>query len=215
MHHFFHRMRHCGEDIESALLIGRHRHGHGFGPFARGFAGGVGLGGEGFRTGRKLSSGDLQIVILAMLSDRPSHGYELIKAIEERSGGFYSPSPGVIYPALTYLEEVGYASVVSEGAKKQYSITKEGAAFLKDNRESADAILGQLERIGSKMGRVREIFSGFDDEGVAESKEVLIARRELKLAMRGKRHSTAAERRRIAEILKRAAAEIRGDDDKG
>ena len=171
------------------------------------------MGGDGFRTGRKLGSGDLQIVLLALLSDRPSHGYELIKAIEETiRRGFYSPSPGVIYPALTYLEEVGYASVAADGAKKQYSITREGAAFLKENRESADAILSQLEHIGSKMGRVREIFSGFDDEDVAESKEVLMARRELKMAMRGKRHVTAAERRRIAEILKRAAAEIRGDD---
>jgi DNA-binding PadR family transcriptional regulator len=211
MHHFFHRMRRCADDIETAWSIGRHRHGRSFGPSGHGFMGEGGLGGHGFRTGRKLNSGDLQIVLLALLADRPSHGYELIKAIEEHSGGFYSPSPGVIYPALTYLEEVGYASVVAEGAKKLYSITAEGRAYLGEHRESADAILAQLERIGTKMGRVREIFSGFEDE-FAESKEILAARRELKMALRERRHANAAERKRIAEILKSAASAIRDLD---
>ena len=68
--------------------------------------GGFGRGG-GYRTGRKLGAADLRLLILALLAERPSHGYELIKALEERSGGFYSPSPGMIYPALTYLEEIG------------------------------------------------------------------------------------------------------------
>jgi len=208
MHHFFHRVRRCADDIEAAWLMGRHRHGRGAGPFGHGFMGEGGLGGRGFGTGRKMSSGDLQIVLLALLADRPSHGYELIKALEEHSGGFYTPSPGVIYPALTYLEEVGYASVAADGAKKLYSITTEGRAYLDEHRESANAILDQLERIGSKMGRVREIFSGFEEE-FAESREILAARRELKMALRGRRHANAAERKRIAEILKSAAAAIR------
>ncbi|HEX4482108.1 MAG TPA: PadR family transcriptional regulator [Rudaea sp.] len=211
MHHFFHRMRHCADDIEAAWMIGRHRHGHGFGPSGHGFMGEGGLGRHGFRTGRKLGSSDLQIVLLALLADRPSHGYELIKALEEHSGGFYSPSPGVIYPALTYLEEVGYASVAAEGTKKLYSITTEGRAYLDEHRESADAILAQLERIGSKMGRVREIFSGFGDDEFAESKEILAARRELKMALRERKHANAAERKRIVDIIKRAAAAIRSE----
>src|SRR5271156_4201549 len=96
--------------------MGRQHGGHGFGHSGRGSHGGFGRGGGDFRTGRKFTAPDLQLIILAMLADKPSHGYELIKALEERSGGFYTPSPGVIYPALTYLEEIGYATFESEGA---------------------------------------------------------------------------------------------------
>src|ERR1700678_2522714 len=131
---------------------GRHHGGRGRGHFAAGFMGGLGRGGGGFRTGRKLGGPDLQLLVLALLEEKPSHGYELIKALEERSGGFYSPSPGMIYPALTWLEEVGYASVAAEGAKKLYSITAAGQEYLSDNQESADAMLSQLEHIGRKMG---------------------------------------------------------------
>ena len=60
-------------------------------------------------SGRKLSSNDLQLLLLALLAEKPAHGYELIRALEERSGGAYAPSPGMIYPALTYLEELGHA----------------------------------------------------------------------------------------------------------
>jgi DNA-binding PadR family transcriptional regulator len=87
-----------------------------------------GRGGGDLPSGRKLSSADLQLVILALLAERPAHGYELIKTVEERSGGFYSPSPGVIYPALTYLDEIGQASVQQEGSRKLYSITDAGQA---------------------------------------------------------------------------------------
>src|SRR6516164_10623890 len=132
------------------------RYGRRFGAFAGGFADAMGMGGRAFRAGRRLAAGDLQLVLLALLAERASHGYELIKALEERSGAFYSPSPGMIYPALTWLEEVGYASVTAEGAKKLYSITDAGRAYLKENREVTDAMLGQLEYLGRKMGRVRE-----------------------------------------------------------
>jgi DNA-binding PadR family transcriptional regulator len=209
MHHFFKRLHRCAEDFDEMRWAGRHRHG-GFGHFAAGFmGGGAGLGGQGFRTGRKLASGDLQLVLLSLLAEQPSHGYELIKALEQRSGGFYVPSPGMIYPALTWLEEVGYASVQADGAKKLYSITDEGRTYLKENREAADAMLHQLEFIGRKMGRVREIFSGFDDDG---SHDVHQARHELRRALREKRHASGKDASRIAAILKRAAAEILGND---
>jgi len=80
------------------------RHGH-FGR-KRGFLGGLseGFGGRGMRAGKMLGSGDLQLVILVLLSEKPRHGYEIIKAIEEHCSGIYAPSPGVVYPALTYLE---------------------------------------------------------------------------------------------------------------
>ncbi|GAC1452562.1 MAG: hypothetical protein PVSMB6_05080 [Steroidobacteraceae bacterium] len=171
----------------------------------------MGMGGRAFRAGRRLASGDLQLVLLALLSERPSHGYELIRALEERSGGFYSPSPGMIYPALTWLEEVGYASVAAEGAKKLYSITGTGREYLKENQEAADAMLGQIEHIGRKMGRVREIFGGADEDGAAgESAEIDAARRELKQALRDKRGAPAAEQARIAAIMQSAAEQIRG-----
>jgi DNA-binding PadR family transcriptional regulator len=164
------------------------------------------MGGLAFRAGRRLASGDLQLVLLALLADRPSHGYELIKVLEERSGGFYSPSPGMVYPALTWLEEVGYASVAAEGAKRLYSITASGRAYLTENQDAADAMLDQLEHIGRKMGRVREIFGGHDEED-----EIIgAARHELKQALRERRGAPAEERRRIAAILKEAAARIRG-----
>lgn len=185
-----------------------HRHfRHGFGPFAGGFAGAGGMGG-GFRTGRKLGASDLQLVILALLADKPSHGYEIIKALEERSGGFYVPSPGMVYPALTYLEEVGHAEVESAGAKKLYRITPAGEARLKEDRAIADAILAQLDRIGRRMEQVREAFAG-EDEG--EPQNVRAARRELRAVLRERRHAPPEEQQRIAEILKRAADEIKGE----
>jgi len=181
-----------------------------FGAFTSGFGGAIGMGGRAFLAGRRLASGELQLVLLALLEERPSHGYELIKALEEHSGGFYSPSPGMIYPALTWLEEMGYAVVSAKGAKKLYSITDAGRAYLQENRGAADAMLGQLRWIGRKMGRVREIFGGFDEEEDAGTDGVAAARRELRQALREKRGAAAEEKQRIAQILRDAAARIRG-----
>ena len=170
----------------------------------------MGMGGRAFRAGRRLASGDLQLVLLALLAERASHGYELIKALEERSDGFYSPSPGMVYPALTWLEEVGYASVAAEGAKKLYSITDAGRTYLNGNREAADAMLRQLEYVGRRMGRVREIFGGFDEENESDAQGVGAARRELRAALREKQGAAAEEKARVAQILRDAAARIRG-----
>jgi DNA-binding PadR family transcriptional regulator len=208
-HHFRHG---CGPEqgAHGGYEMGG-RHGRRFGYFAGGFMGGGGLGGRAFRAGRRLASGDLQLVLLALLAERPSHGYELIKALEERSGGFYSPSPGMIYPALTWLEEVGYASVAAEGAKKLYSITEAGREHLTQNQQAAAAMLGQLEYIGRRMGRVREVFGGFHEEDEAPgSPEYGLARHELRAALREKRGAAAEEQSRIAAILRSAAAQIRG-----
>src|SRR5277367_5861944 len=93
---------------------GHHRHsgrrGRCFGRFGSGL-----MGGPGMRVARMLASGDLQLIILALLSEKPRHGYEVIKQVEEHSSGMYSPSPGMVYHALTYLEEMGYAASESEG----------------------------------------------------------------------------------------------------
>jgi DNA-binding PadR family transcriptional regulator len=198
-------------DLERCLhAIGRHGGRHHFGHGGRGFFGGAG-GGE-FPGARRLGSADLQLVILALLNERACHGYELIKTIEERSGGFYSPSPGVIYPALTFLEEIGHARVEQEGTRKLYHITPEGRSHLAAHRAAADTILDALSRIGSRMDDVRDAFAGVGDlDGDIASDELRRAYHALKHALRHKRGCNAAEARRIAQILDRAAAEILRD----
>src|SRR5262245_30800963 len=84
---------------------------------------------EGLRD-RIFEKGDLKSVILQLLKEKPRHGYEVIRALEERFGGFYSPSPGAVYPTLQMLEDLGYTSVVSQDGKKVYTITDEGLKFL-------------------------------------------------------------------------------------
>jgi DNA-binding PadR family transcriptional regulator len=209
MHRHFHHHHdwHQRFEDERAQFMGR-RHGRGFGHFSGGFMDGMGMGGRAFRAGRRLASGDLQLVLLALLAERASHGYELIKALEERSDGFYSPSPGMVYPALTWLEEMGYASVTAEGVKKLYSITDAGRAYLTENQDAADAMLNQLEHVGRKMGRLREAL-GEDDENT-DWRELEAVRRELKRALRDKRRSSPEERSRVIAILTQALQQIRG-----
>jgi len=100
---------------------------------------------HGSRRGSRLFDyGELRLLILAMISKEPRHGYELIKLIEERFSGSYTPSPGVIYPTLAWLEDMGYARVeAEESGRKRYSSTSEGEAFLLANRAAADALLSR------------------------------------------------------------------------
>ena len=207
--HLHHHDWHEQIDHDRAHLMGR-RHGRGFGHFSGGFMDGMGMGGRAFRAGRRLASGDLQLVLLALLAERASHGYELIKALEERSDGFYSPSPGMVYPALTWLEEMGYASVTAEGVKKLYSITDAGRAHLAENQDAADAMLSQLEHIGRKMGRLREALGGIDEDEDSDWRELAAVRRELKRALREKRRSSPEEKSRVIAILTQALEQIRG-----
>ena len=203
--HRDHRDFHFGHFAHFAM--GRHGGRHRFGRGGHGF---FGRGGDDFPGARRLASQDLQLVILALLAEKPAHGYELIKIIEERSEGFYTPSPGVIYPALTYLEEVGNASVAQDGGRKLYSITPQGEAYLAEQRGTADAILQALSRIGRRMDEVREAFAGVSDLDADASDELHRARHNLKRALRSKYGSDPAEARRIAAILERAASEILG-----
>ncbi|CAM3479507.1 PadR family transcriptional regulator [Paracidovorax anthurii] len=95
--------------------------------------------------GRVFGHGGLRLVLLRLIADKPRHGYELIKAIEERLGGSYSPSPGVIYPTLTLLEEMGHVTVSTEGGgRKLHTITDTGVAHLQEHREEVDALLARL-----------------------------------------------------------------------
>ena len=121
-------MRASGLDLGWREFLGRHRH---FGGWA------------GEQPGRPLDHGELRYILLKLIAEKPRHGYELIKEIEERSGGIYTPSPGVVYPTLTLLEEMNYVALAEIGNKKQYSITAEGAKFL-DNREFVDEVMRRM-----------------------------------------------------------------------
>jgi DNA-binding PadR family transcriptional regulator len=103
-----------------------------------------------FRGGRMFEHGDLKFVILSLLEDKPRHGYDIIKAIEEKSGGMYSPSAGTIYPTLTLLEEMGFASATTdESGKKVYSITDAGRAHLAEHRGTLEDIFSRIARKGA------------------------------------------------------------------
>src|SRR5947209_8168474 len=95
----------------------------------------------GRRGSRPFDYGELRLLALAMIAERPCHGYELMKAIEERMSGSYSPSPGVMYPTLSWLDDMGYVAVEAQDTgRKRYSITAEGEAFLVANRATVDAL---------------------------------------------------------------------------
>lgn len=144
--------------------FGRHggHHGHGFfgrGPFGfhghRGMRGGFDRGGPdgemGGRGRRFFDHGDLRLVVLKLIADKPRHGYELIKALEEASGGAYSPSPGVIYPTLTLLEDLGFtAASEAGGGRKLFTITPEGEANLAENAQAVEAIFARMEQTAAR-----------------------------------------------------------------
>lgn len=100
--------------------------------------------GPGGRRGRRLEHGDLRLLTLDLINQAPRHGYELIKAIEDLTGGSYAPSPGVIYPTLTLLEELGHVSVTPEGTKRLFHITDSGRAVLNESRNEIEAMLARL-----------------------------------------------------------------------
>src|SRR5262245_51224742 len=114
-----------------------------------------GGGGDMRRAGRMLAQGDIRLIALALIAEQPRHGYEIIKVLEEKTAGWYSPSPGIVYPTLTYLEEAGYVSTQADGTKKLYSITDEGRAYLADNKDFVDAVMERFAAIGARVERER------------------------------------------------------------
>lgn len=114
---------------------------------------GAGRGGRG--GGRRMfDGGELRLVLLKLIGDEPRHGYDLIREIESLTGGAYAPSPGVVYPTLTLLDEMGLiAEQASEGAKKRYAITDEGRAHLRNNAEQVEALIARLTELGAERAR--------------------------------------------------------------
>ena len=219
MAHMEHHMHHAWRRLEAG---GRRGWGGGWGGPGRGpFGGDWGGFGDNFRIGRMMASGDLRLVALYFIEQQPRHGYDLIKAIEEKTGGAYAPSPGVVYPALTFLEEAGYVTSTAEGNKRLYTITDEGRAHLNDNRAAVESTLEHLGRISERIQALRsrweEMGGRHDAHGPRPDRdmddvapEVNEARRELKAAIKRAAKDKAAEsQRRLAEILRRAADEIR------
>lgn len=103
--------------------------------------------------GRMFDQGDLRLVFLKLIADKPRHGYDLIKAIEESVGGAYSPSPGVVYPTLTLLEEQGFIVIAStEGGKKLYAVTDEGTAFLETNKALVEGLSARIDAAKEHFG---------------------------------------------------------------
>jgi DNA-binding PadR family transcriptional regulator len=182
-------------------------------------AGGRAPGGFGFDDeggmprGRKLSSDDLQLLLLALIAEQPSHGYELIKALEARSNGFYVPSPGMVYPALAYLEDRGHVTVQLEGTRKRYSLSDDGRAHLDANRARADQMLARLQQAAERMARMRSAMAGDEggEDGSRWTDELVEARRTLRAALHARAGASDEEQRRIAAILARAAADIAGN----
>lgn len=173
---------------------------HGFGPLARqGHEHGhdhrrLGRGGRG---GRFFDQGDLRLVILALIAQQPRHGYEIIKEIEDRLSGAYAPSPGVVYPTLTLLEELGYAALTEgAGAKKLYAATDQGRAYLEQNKAQVDALFARIDQAGS---------------GRDFAPRILRAMGNVKLALRLRLSSgplSAEQVDRIAAALDAAATQI-------
>jgi len=148
-------MRGNSEPYGEKLGAGRHRRGR-FG--LHGFFGHRGSGGPDrmgaddiLRAKRILAQGDLRLIALALIAEQPRHGYEIIKLFEEKTGDWYSPSPGIVYPTLTYLEEAAHVTASAEGSKKLYTITDEGRAYLEANRDVVDAVLDRLTALGERV----------------------------------------------------------------
>jgi DNA-binding PadR family transcriptional regulator len=146
------KMRGCGPDGFGNIPAGLFAMGFG-GP---GWDGGDwgrdwGMGGRGGRRGRGrvFESGELRLVLLKLIADQPRHGYDLIRAIEEMTGGSYAPSPGVVYPTLTMLLDMGMIDEAKGGgARKVFQITADGTAHLEEKADEVEALLARLSGLG-------------------------------------------------------------------
>jgi DNA-binding PadR family transcriptional regulator len=189
--------RYCGpRDREGAGRGWDWRADPNFGAFF--FGGGHRRGGH-WRGGRMFEQGGLKFVILRLLDEKPRHGYDIIKELEERSGGRYTPSPGTVYPTLTMLEEMGFASsTVEEGGKKVYAITDAGRQHLAENKGAVDEVIDRLAEVGAS------IFG--EQMRPAHEAMAALGRTYMHITM----HRTADPDyvKKVVEILRRAGAEL-------
>ena len=165
--------------------------GFGFGPRAWAWSG---------RRRRRqwFESGDMKYVILKLLQDKPRHGYEVMKELEERMHGCYSPSPGTVYPTLQWLEDEGLVTARDVDGKKVYEVTDAGRQFLQEHRDVVDDI----------FDRVREAVDRVAGGGMVDVNRAL--GRVVKAVYRAGWKVDEAARKRNAELLAKAAEEIEG-----
>jgi DNA-binding PadR family transcriptional regulator len=205
-------MHRHSEHHEGRWAAGRHHRRGRFGGF--GFGGGRhGMGGRGMdpedmRAGRMLAQGDLRLIALSFIAEEPRHGYEIIKLVEEKTGDWYSPSPGIVYPTLTYLEEAGYVTASTDGSKKQYAITDEGRTYLKANRELVDTVLDRLTALGERVNRWRRSERGERDSRRSLPPLVEAAFVHLRETVGKRLENDADAEARLVEILARASNEL-------
>src|SRR6267378_2801284 len=198
---------HFGSPFEGKWAARRGWRGH-FGP-------GEGLGrrhgrggGDMMRAGRMLAQGDLRLIALALIAEQPRHGYEIIKVLEDKTAGWYSPSPGIVYPTLTYLEEAGYVTAEADGTKRLYTITDEGRAYLEQNRDFVDSVLERLAAIGQKVARMRRRLGGADaDDRHGLPPLVQAALENLREVAAKRLEGDEDAEAKLVEILARAAQE--------
>lgn len=157
-------------------------------------------GGRGWRRGTRrqwFGAGDMKYVILKLLRDKPRHGYEVMKELEERMHGCYSPSPGTVYPTLQWLEDEGLVVARDVEGKKVYEITDTGRAFLDENKDTVEDI----------FDRVRETVERTVGGSMVEVNRAL--GQLVKTVYRtGWKADSDAARKRVAEALAKATAEI-------
>jgi DNA-binding PadR family transcriptional regulator len=163
---------------------------------------------DDMRAGRMLAQGDLRLIALSFIAEAPRHGYEIIKLVEEKTADWYSPSPGIVYPTLTYLEEAGYVTASTEGSKKLYAITDEGRAYLNANRDLVDVVLDRLSALGERVNRWRRTERG--DRGNRRNLPPLVEATfdHLRDAVGKRLESDAEAESRLVEILARTATEL-------
>ena len=199
---------HC-HSHEGKWAAGRRRQWR-FGGGSGGRHGGrFGEGGEDLmRARRMLAQGDLQLLALALITEAPRHGYEIIKLLEEKTSDWYSPSPGIVYPTLTYLEEAGYVTASTEGSKKLYTITDEGRAYLETNRDLVDVVFDRLSALGERVNRWRRTARA-EREDRRELPPLVEAALDHLRATLGKRLQSDDEAEaKLVEILVRADADL-------
>jgi len=202
------RDEHYGSREERFWAAGRHRRHRFGGRFGFGGRHGRGMDPDDMRAGRMLAQGDLRLIALSFIAQEPRHGYEIIKLVEEKTGDWYSPSPGIVYPTLTYLEEAGYVTASTEGAKKLYAITAEGRAYLEANRDVVDAVLDRLTAIGERISRWRRAERGERGNRRALPPLVEAAFDHLRDTVGKRLDADGDAEARLAEILARTAAEL-------
>ncbi|WP_290689110.1 MULTISPECIES: PadR family transcriptional regulator [unclassified Haematobacter] len=159
-----------------------------------------------FMRGRKLSAEGMQLLILSLIAEQPRHGYEIIRAVEELSQGLYVPSPGVIYPALSYLEDAGLAEAQTDGNRRSYSPTEAGRAHLADAQEAVEALRSAIGRAGDRFDEMRRS-EGDDGRHKRPFSEMRMA---LRAALFDLREAPPEVQERAGEILRRTVAELRG-----